>query len=344
MINYKENLIKQDENIHLALEKLESLNHKILFVVNNQLVLQGTITDGDIRRKMITSGSSNFKCFDLMNTNCFYSYEEDISNSKRLAIKKGIKIFPIVDKNKIIIGSSEASEFVRQEKSNTVIIMAGGKGKRLMPLTKNLPKPLIEVGEKTILLRIMEKCKKEGFDNIVISLGYLSDLIVDYVERLDFDHPIKFIYEKEPLGTSGSLAQLIDDCNINYPILVTNGDIICEANFADLIDRAENDSYDGIMLAKRQTITVPFGVIEEQNGEWKGISEKPSYNYSINAGVYVLSKKMLNLIKKNEYLDMTNLFQRASDQKMRLGVEYIDKYWIDIGRHETLQSANTYFS
>jgi len=341
MINYKKYLVHKNTDIISAIKTLESLTHKVLIIIDEKDKLCGTISDGDVRRWIISKDGKK-SCESLMNSDCIFAKFDNVDEMLNLAKKRGVSLIPLVNQDNEVIGVHE-TEFLRTErKANTAVIMAGGKGTRLLPLTQSIPKPMIEVGGKPIIKRIIDKLIVEGFENIVISLGHLSEVIENYVKNSNFNANIVFSKEEKPLGTAGALAN-IKKLGINYPILVTNGDILCECNLSRVLDKAQDNKYDGIMLGKEEKFTMPFGVIEHDNGRWKGITEKPIYKFIINAGIYMLSESMIELINKEEYLDMTNLFEKAYKQNFKLGVEYTNQYWIDIGRYETLESANKYF-
>ncbi len=342
MIDHEKYLVPSNLEIIKAIEKLNNLKHKVLFILDFSGKLMGSISDGDIRRWIIKSNKKTAKCSEIMNEECIYSKKKDLAKAQKKALSKGVSLIPIVDSEMIVIGVYESSFLLTEKKKNTILIMAGGKGTRLLPLTENVPKPMIEVGGKPIIERIIEKLLREGFENIVLSLGHLSNVIENYISNSEFKDNISFIKEDKPLGTAGALSN-IDIEKTNFPILVTNGDILCECNLSSVIEKAESENYDGIMLCKEENFTFPFGVVECKDQQWLGIKEKPTFQYKVNAGIYVLSEKIIKLVNKNDFLDMPKLFEIAKNNKLKLGIECTNQYWIDIGRHETLNSANNYF-
>lgn len=342
MIDYKKYLVNKNTDIINALKILDSITHKVLIITDSENKLCGTISDGDLRRWIISRDRKEI-CESLMNSNCIFANFNNINEMCEKAKHKGISLIPLVDNKKVVVGALETEFLLTERRPNTVVIMAGGKGTRLLPLTESIPKPMVEVGGKPIIKRIIEKLIIDGFENIVISLGHLSEIIEQYIVGCNFDANIVFSKESKPLGTAGALAN-ISKKNINYPVLVTNGDILCECNLSKLLDKALKSKYDGIMLGKEEKFVIPFGVIHQKDGEWNSITEKPTYSYIINGGIYVLSESIISLIKEKEYLDMTTLFEKAKEKKFKLGVECTSQYWIDIGRYETLESANKYFS
>ena len=343
MHNYKKYTINKNKELVNALKKLNSLTHKVLIVIDENNKLCGTISDGDLRRWFIKSSKEGFTCKDIMNPNCIYAKKNNLNEIIKQAHIKKLTLIPIVNDSNKVIDLHEVPIKLKEKKLNTVVIMAGGKGTRLLPITQNIPKPMILVGGKPILARIIEKLIQEGFENIIISLGYLSEVIENFINKNNYQANIFFVYEDKPLGTAGALAS-IDKKNINFPMLVTNGDIICEIDYQKLIDRSEKDGHEGIMLSKKEEIFIPFGVINQKEGRWLGLEEKPSHSYLVNAGIYLISERMLNLVNKNEYLDMPQLFEKSYHQNISLGIEITNDFWIDIGRHETLKRADKYFN
>ena len=231
-----------------------------------------------------------------------------------------------------------------QEKkiSNSVIIMAGGKGTRLLPLTKKIPKPMIKVGEHTILEMMINNLRNFGFKNFYISVNYLKNKIIDrFGDGSKLDIKIKYIKEKSYMGTAGSLSLLKPVPT--KPVLVLNGDIITSLNFKKFL-KFHHD-HDGIAtMAVREFITnLPYGVIEEKKGLLKNITEKPSITNYINAGMYILSPKFLELLDHNEKLDMPNLFRKAIEQKKKAYLYSFYNSWFEVGRLEDLERAKKIF-
>lgn len=343
MRNYTKYNINVNEELVVALRMLNILTHKILIVIDENQKLCGTISDGDLRRWFIKSSKENITCKEIMHEKCIYANKNNIDEMVDLAQRKGLSLIPIVNEKKQVIDIKEVTIKITEKKANTVVIMAGGKGTRLLPLTKTVPKPMLKVGGKPILARIIEKLIQEGFENIIISVGYLSNIIEKFIEDNNYKANITFAYEQTPLGTAGSLASL-DKRKLNYPIIVTNGDIICECSMQSIIEKADQEGYEGVMLGKEEKIFIPFGVINHDNGRWEGITEKPTFTHLVNAGIYLISENMIELIEKNKHMDMPSLFDIALKRNIKLGIHNTNQYWIDIGRHETLRLAESYFN
>ena len=281
----KDYLINEKKLLFEAINVLEKNYSKILIVVDSNDKLIGTISDGDIRRRLIKNGDINISCGDLANKNCVFSEPHQLSFKLTLAKKKGITVIPIVNKENQVLDLFEISKPPRSI-NNAVVIMAGGKGKRLRPLTKNIPKPLLKVGDKPIIRRITDKFSNEGFKKFVISVGYLSEKFFDYYENHDKTIEPEFIIENKPLGTAGPLADLLEIKNIVYPVVVTNGDIIFDDNISAVLDYFESNGIDGLMLCREEYNSIPYGVVESDNeSNFINIKEKPKYKYLVNGGI-----------------------------------------------------------
>ena len=344
-MNKNQNLfINKDQMLKEAIKILENNYNKILIVIDSKNKLVGTITDGDIRRRLIRNDNINISCGELANKNCIYTYSKQDVQKLTLAKRKRITIIPLLDKNKKVIDYVEI-ESPQREIKNSVVIMAGGFGKRLRPLTNNIPKPLLKVGNKTILRRITDKFSNEGFINFIISVGYLSKKIINYYKKEDKSINPKFINEETPLGTAGPLEFLSKINDIVYPIVVTNGDIICDEYIWPILEYAEENNIDGIMLCREECNNVPYGVVEtDHDSNFLSITEKPEYKYLVNGGIYILSSRLVSLIKKEENIDMPSLFLRAKLKNYVIKVFNLKGYWIDVGRLDNLQSADQKFN
>ena len=334
------------ENILIceAIKILEKNLYKILIVIDSNGKLIGTISDGDVRRYLIRDGDLNKTCIAIANINCIFS--ENINDFEKINIarKNLVKLIPIVNNEKIVVDILEISKLPNVI-NNTIVIMAGGLGKRLRPMTNTIPKPLLKVGNKPIIRRITDKFSNEGFHQFIISLGYLSEKFLDYYSNHDKSISPKFIFEKKPLGTAGPLSSLLDIDDISYPIVVTNGDVIFDDNIFSVLDYFERSSIDGLMLCREEFCSVPYGVVESDNkNNFITIKEKPKYKYLVNGGIYILTKKIIELIKQEEIIDMPDLFIRAKLKKYLIKTHTLKDYWIDVGRVANLEEANQKFN
>jgi len=314
---------------------------QIALVVDADNKLLGTVTDGDIRRALL-----NGIGLDTTIENIYFkeplvcSVDTPKNQILKLALDKGVKQVPLVDENGVLVDIELCTDFIKhQKKKNKVILMAGGLGQRLRPLTENTPKPMLKVGDKPILETILENFKRYGFVDIYISVNYLSKMIKDYFgDGSDFGVKITYIEENERLGTAGALS-LIQD-SIHEPFFVMNGDLLTGVNFEHLLDYHLNDNAEATMCVREYEFQVPFGVVKLDDNAIKGIDEKPLHRFFVSAGIYVLSPDTLKLIPKNSFYDMPTLFEELIQKNQQVVSFPLREYWIDIGHLEDYHRAN----
>ena len=336
--------LSPDDEIEKALTIINNQKIQIALVVDNKNKLIGTITDGDIRRGLLNGFTLNTEVIKITNKN-YQSifFNEDHKKAKEIMIKNQINQIPILDKNRVVIDIINKDE-IREKNNfpNIVLIMAGGLGKRLLPYTSECPKPMLIIRGKPILEIIILECIENGFTEIYISVNYLKEKIIEYFgDGSKWGIKIKYLIEPKKLGTAGSLKLL--PSSIDHPFSVLNGDVLTRLNFSKLIEFHENHNYKGTMCVKKHAMSVPFGVVNCDGDEIESIEEKPSYEFLVNAGVYVIDPMLIKNIPDNTYIDMPNFLQKSVDLGNRIGVCPIYEYWIDIGRPETLEEANQYW-
>jgi dTDP-glucose pyrophosphorylase len=322
-----------------VLMALENTGVGSLIVVDKIFHLIGIVTDGDVRRALLNKKTD---IESIINKS-----PETWSNSKPrqqgINYLKQIKrnILPIIDSNNTIVDVLCLSEINFNVMSNTVVIMAGGLGSRLYPLTKDTPKPMLLVNNKPILERIIEKLIDNGFKKFYISINYLGEQIKDYFQDgLKWNISIKYIEETKKLGTAGSISYLNN--KIKEPFIVMNGDIITDLNFIDLINFHLKTKNLSTMCVYRKSYQIPFGVIEFNNKkEITHIKEKPKNEYYINMGIYVLNPKILKYIPNDTFYDMPTLFQKLIDDNISSNVYLFDGLWTDIGQIDDYKSITT---
>ena len=343
----KDITISKTSTIRQAMKALNKTAEKCLLVVDNNKKLLGTLTDGDLRRSILAgakfsvdiSGCYNKKPAVLINKN--YTKEE----SKKILRNKKLDLIPIVDeKHKVInyITWSSLNGGRNIEKTPVdvpVVIMAGGKGARMEPFTKILPKPLVPVHEKPIIEHIIERFTDIGCDDFHLTVNYKGRILKAYFEELQPDYNIHFVEEQEPLGTAGSLQFL--DGKFSNPFFVTNCDIIIKADYASLYDFHKKGGYDVTLVASAKEYIIPYGTCElNGDGHLSHINEKPSYDFLINTGLYVLNPDVLKLIPENKLYHITHLIKDAKNQGKKVGVFPVDDdAWIDIGQWAEYQKA-----
>ena len=349
-------IINKEESIRDAIKKLDNYSEKILFVVDAENHLVGSLTDGDIRRWILGGGNDfNIKvdsaCFKkpfFMQDSYHLEKEKLITDGIRdTVLKKKINYIPVVNDSKVIIkiltwddlfGTTQIKT-VKDKINIPVIIMAGGKGTRLDPFTRVLPKPLIPVGDKTIVEIIIDKFLVYGANTFFLSVNHKANIIKSYFEDLTLSYYLYYIEENSPLGTAGSL-KLIQN-KISENIFVTNCDILVDADYFDLSVFHKSNNYSITIVASLKHFNIPYGVCEiNDGGALKKIIEKPEYNFLVNTGMYVLKSEVLNLIPSDKAFDMTDLINAVTFSGGKVGVYPIsEKSWIDIGEWSEYRKA-----
>ena len=332
--NIKNYLLESDKSLFHAIKKLNINKYKTILVVDKLNRLVGTITDGDIRRSLLKGydQSSNVKKI-LNNKPKKIFFKKKITNFKA----SDAELIPIIDKKQkiksIIINNRNIKNKI--EDDVTAIIMAGGFGKRLLPLTVNKPKPLIKINNKPLIEYAFQNLIKFNIKNISISIYYKSKQIKNYFKSKKFNQNINFIEEKKPLGTAGCLS-LLNFAELNNNILVHNSDIITDLNIKNLLKFHADFNSEITVCAKEYSNTSPFGEIHHKGHKVKKIIEKPTSKNFFNAGIYVIKKKLLrNLSVK--HLDMTTFIEQKIKSGTDVNVYPIYEYWVDVGRKDTIK-------
>lgn len=342
MKSVKDIKINRDATINEALKTISKGTFQIAIVVDKKNKLLGTLTDGDIRRGFLKGLNINSSIKSIFVKNPII-VKKNFSKEKLLSIALSEKIYqiPVVDNNRRLIGIHILDELIKSKtKSNKVVIMAGGKGMRLRPLTKNIPKPMLKVGKKPILQIILEKFKESGYKNFVICVNYKSKVIQDFFgDGMKFGVKITYIHEKIKMGTAGALSLLKKNMKINEPFFVMNGDLLTNLNFEKLLDFHQNHNSKATMCIREYNIESPYGEVQLSKENIIGINEKPSHKFFVNAGIYILDPKCINLIPKRFY-DMPTLFKKIIDKKEKVISFPLGEYWLDVGRINDFKKAN----
>jgi len=334
-------ILSNDATIGKAYQNLDETALKIVMVVNKAGVLEGTVSDGDIRRGLLKGLGLDSSIANIIHRNAFVvPAEVDRELVMQLMVSNKIQQIPIVDDRHRIVGLHLWDEVAQPvSRSNLMVIMAGGKGTRLHPHTFNCPKPMLKVGGKPMLEHIIERAKIEGFSNFMISINYLGEMIEKYFgsgEQLGVR--IDYLREELPLGTAGSLGLLSPAPNT--PIVVTNGDVMTDIRYGDLIDFHCRLSAIATMAVRSYELKHPFGVVQIEGVEIVGFEEKPVMASHINAGVYVLDPLALNLLTVNRPCDMPALFELLQEKSFRTVAFPMHEPWLDVGTPADLHLAN----
>ena len=334
-INYskwKETILTTEATIDDVLKNLNKNGSRITLIVNNKKEFQGTISDGDIRRALINRVEQDASIQKIINKNALIvSPEIKHEIVLDLMLKNKIQQIPVINKDKKIVGLYLWDEVVAHKKIlNTMVIMAGGRGTRLGKYTKNCPKPLLPVNGKPMLERIIERAKLQGFENFLISINYLGQMIKDHFsDGKMWNVKIDYIKEYQPLGTGGAL-RLISP-KLKLPFVVSNCDIMTDFHYGELLDFHSNHNAEATMAVRNHEWENPYGVVRTKGVDIIDFKEKPVVRSHINAGVYVLEPSAIKVIKKNEKLDMPNIFERLKAKNLRTIVYPVHEPWLDIG-------------
>lgn len=338
-------VMSPNASLQEAILNLDNSGLQVVLVLSEDNILVGTLTDGDVRRALIKGLDLNAKIAQAMSKNPFTVPPDMQQESVQQVLRQNqITHLPIVEEDGQLKGMHILSDFSRVENlDNYMVIMAGGMGVRMMPLTENCPKPMLEVGGKPILQHIIEKARINGFKNIYISVNHLYDVIKDYFgDGSSFDLSIDYVHEDKPLGTAGSLSLISN--NIKSHCVVTNGDVFSNVNFRDILNFHIFHSADATMAARVHELQNPFGTIDTDGVDIINLVEKPIYRSYVNAGIYVLSPRAFEYLRPGEHCDMPMLFNRVRKNGHRAIAFPIHENWTDIGNPEALNYVRNSFS
>jgi dTDP-glucose pyrophosphorylase len=341
MNKWKEVLVSAQTSIREAIQKLDASAQQIVLVVDERGALSGTITDGDVRRGILKGVSLADPVSSIMNPNPSAArYGESKEHILQLLKRKGLHHMPLVDECGQLVGLDFLDDLIESKtKENWVVLMAGGLGSRLHPLTSNCPKPMLKVGNKPLLETILESFIENGFRHFYISVNHLADVIIDYFgDGSKWGVEIQFLHEKERLGTAGALSLLPN--KPSKPFLIMNGDVLTKVNFGQLLDFHNSSEAAATMCVRDFNYQVPYGVVRIDKHRITGIEEKPLQRFFVNAGIYVLNPQTLDLIQENTYLDMPTLFDRLIGLKKETVCFPVREYWLDIGQMSDYDKAN----
>ena len=345
MKDFKKILVAPNSTIGHALNVIDKGSVKIALVADGDHRLLGTLTDGDIRRAMLIGMGLEDSIEPVYCRTPIICMTND-SNEKilQLAIAHKLYQIPMLDADSRIMGIVEMDELLKlHRRPNKVVIMAGGLGTRLSPLTDNSPKPMLPIGNKPILETIIENFSKYGYYNFILSVSYKSHIIEEYFgDGSAFGVKILYAHEAKRLGTAGALGLMREE--LMEPFFVMNGDILSNVNFEHMLDYHLLNDSDATMGVREYDFQVPYGVVETKNGQIKSIVEKPIHKFFVSAGIYLLDSKVLSFVPKDEFFDMPNLFQKLISNGFKATPFPIREYWIDIGRISDYHKANEDFS
>ena len=327
-----------------AINAINKSKAQIAFVLDDDCRLIGTVTDGDVRRAILAGSTLNSSILNCMNdAYTFMTGDYDIQGLINLMRMKSIRQIPILDSQSRIIRLHTLDELLAPTQNNTpVIVMAGGRGERLSPLTEKCPKPMLAVGERPILETILERMVLHGFYRFYFSINYLGDQIRDYFgDGNKWGAEIVYVEEDEKLGTAGALGLI--DFPQNQNVIVLNGDVLSSFEPTKLIEFHQTQQADLTVCLKNFEIEIPYGVVHLDGTDVKSVTEKPKHMYFVNAGIYVFQSRVFALIKKDKCLDMPDFINTLLANSAVVKGYPIYEYWTDIGHHTEIVKARNDF-
>lgn len=343
-MSWKEALITPNDTIKQTLEAIDISTQQLALVVDGKNRLLGVATDGDIRRAFLKGKQLDDTIGEIMNTTP-KTVPVGINESDviRLMRKHSLRQVPVLDQERQVVDVLQLEDLVTPRlKPNPVVLMAGGLGSRLRPLTNDCPKPLLEVGGRPILETIIEQFKRSGFFHFYISVNYLAEKIEAYFgDGSRFDCEITYIHEEEQLGTAGALGLIGEP--FEHPFFVMNGDLLTTLNFEQFLEFHQEHGFLGTMGVRDYDFQVPYGVVNVNGHLFEGVDEKPVQRYFVNAGIYLLEPKALQFLEPENAINMTELFKLIRQKGERSAVFPIREYWMDIGRMDDYKKANREF-
>lgn len=333
-------IVSGHSNIEQVIHILNEVRLKIVLVTDANGVLVGTISDGDIRRGLLKGLSLSSPITSIIHHGAIVASPE-LSREfvRQMMVANKVQQIPIVDERMHVIGLHLWDEINgTSERSNAIVIMAGGKGSRLHPATEFCPKPLLPIAGKPILEHIINRAKAEGFSHFILAIYHLGYMIEEYFGNgKKFGVKIDYLREELPLGTAGALSLL--DPPPSSAIIVTNGDVMTDIRYGELLDFHQQNGASATMAVRMHEWQNPFGVVQTQGTEIISYEEKPIFRSNINAGVYVIEPSFVKLLKKSERCDMPTLFELIRGEGERIVAFPIHETWLDVGSPEDLERA-----
>jgi len=335
---YSQIIIKTGDSILFALKQMDAIKRKLLLVVDNEEYI-GLLSIGDIQRAIINATDLNCQIRKIMRSDYIIAHPRDsIEDIKRMMMQIRSEFMPVVDEYQHLVDVyfwenlfGEQTPKPSGQFNLPVVVMAGGTGSRLKPLTNVLPKPLIPIGEKTILEEIFERFGNHGCNNFYISVNYKAELIKYYIRKQNLPYDIKFFKENKPMGSAGSLSMLKG--KIEKTFFVTNCDILIDQDYSEILKYHRENRNEITLVAVLKFYAIPYGTVEAgENGQLRKLVEKPELALKINSGMYILDPHLLDEIPNNQFFHITQLIDKVNNRKGKIGVFPVsEQSWSDIG-------------
>lgn len=339
MRHYRDHLIESNTDIKEALKVLDKLGKDaIAFIIDKEEKLLGSLTDGDVRRGLINDVSLDQPVDDIIQPDPKYIRKNDYDIEKVIEYRKrDFKIIPILDESNRVINVVNFND-LKSYLPVDVVVMAGGKGTRLRPLTDDTPKPLLRVGEKPILEHNIHRLSIYGMDDFWITVNYLGEQIEEYFGNGNGRNlQIEYVWENKPLGTAGAMSR-IDNFRHDH-ILLTNSDILTNLDYEDFFLRFLEEEADFAVVTIPYKVDVPYAVLETSNGHIMNFKEKPTYTYYSNGGIYLMKREVVSYIPSNTPYDTTDLMKALIEDGKKVISYPLTGYWLDIGKPEDFEKA-----
>lgn len=340
-MNWKDLVIAPETNMKNVLERLNETQKSILFVMNQEQKLMGSITDGDIRRFLLAGGQQTATASEFMNRSPVYEHSSsNLNEVRRILMKLGLDAIPLVNEEGIIENIYHPEVIKSDIGLNFVgLLMAGGKGERLLPLTLEVPKPLLRVGNRALIEHQIDRLVECGIKKIYISVCYLAEKIISYVgDGSRYDIEIEYIVEEQPLGTAGSISMINDEDRESH-IIVCNTDLIHRIDFQDLANFHYFNNSDLTLASSTHKVSIPFGMIKFDENCVKEFLEKPTLDVVVFSGIVVVAPKIQKALEKAKRIDMSQLIMDSIKKEAKV-LHYLQSTnWLDVGSHESLNQA-----
>ena len=340
--SWQRSIMPESATIHQAIERMNETAAQIVLVASSAGILQGTVTDGDIRRGLLAGMSLTSPLAGILHRDALV-VPPQMSREDAIQLMRANRIhqLPVVDSQRRVVGLHLLDELIEpDQKSNWMVIMAGGRGTRLLPHTESCPKPLLSVAGKPILEHILTRANQEGFHHFLVAVHYLGGMIKDHFgDGTRWGVRIEYVEERDPLGTAGALSLI--QPRPSESLVVTNGDILTDIRYRELLEFHQRHGATATMAARLHEWQQPYGVVETRGMEIVGFVEKPIVKSRVNAGIYVLEPSALESLVPGEFCDMPMLFQRLQKSGARTIVYPMHEPWVDIGRPEDFSATNS---
>lgn len=341
MRNFREHLILSGSSVKQALCALNELSQDaILFVVDVEDKLIGSLTDGDVRRGLLNDFTVETKINEIIQPNPRFIRKGNYDIYKIIEYRKeDYRVIPVLDDYNVVINVINF-RYIKSYLPIDAVIMAGGRGVRLQPLTDSTPKPLLKIGEKPIMEHNLERLAMFGIDDFWISVKYLGEQIEAYFgSGKQKNINIEYIWENDPLGTIGAVAQIR---NFKHDfVLVTNSDLLTNIDYEQFFLEFIKQNADLAVLTIPYQVSIPYAVLETEKGEVKNFKEKPTYTFYSNGGIYLMKKEMTHLIPQNKFYNATDLMEDLIQRNKKIISYPFSGYWLDVGKHEDFEKAQT---